>query len=122
MQRLTTEQKAQAYNRLLSQFQRLQEQIRLIQAENIEVSVQDQKKIDQMRMEMKRLDNGNQKIISLKLLNFAIPKDIYVNVIKTKMTNITKILLNRLTRINLSFSENKLFNPLLNRGFFLIWM
>jgi hypothetical protein len=62
MQRLTTEQKAQAYNRLLSQFQRLQEQIRLIQAENIEVSVQDQKKIDQMRMEMKRLENETKKL------------------------------------------------------------
>ena len=62
MQRLTTEQKAQAYNRLLSQFQRLQEQIRLIQAENIEVLVQDQKKIDQMRMEMKRLENETKKL------------------------------------------------------------
>ena len=62
MQRLTTEQKAQAYNKLLSQFQRLQEQIRLIQAENIEVSVQDQKKIDQMRMEMKRLENETKKL------------------------------------------------------------
>ena len=62
MQRLTTEQKAHAYNRLLSQFQRLQEQIRLIQAENIEVSVQDQKKIDQMRMEMKRLENETKKL------------------------------------------------------------
>ena len=65
MQRLTTEQKAQAYNRLLSQFQRLQEQIRLIQAENIEVSVQDQKKIDQMRMEMKRLENETKKLYML---------------------------------------------------------
>ena len=62
MQRLTTEQKAQAYNRLLSQFQRLQEQIRLIQAENIEVSVQDQKKIDQLRVEMKRLEMETKKL------------------------------------------------------------
>lgn len=62
MQRLTTEQKAQAYNRLLHQFQRLQEQIRLIQAENIEVSVQDQKKIDQLRVEMKRLEMETKKL------------------------------------------------------------
>jgi hypothetical protein len=62
MQRLTTEQKAQAYNRLLSQFQRLQEQIRLIQAENIEVSVQDQKKIDQLKVEMKRLEMETKKL------------------------------------------------------------
>jgi len=62
MQRLTTEQKAQAYNRLLSQFQRLQEQVRLIQAENIEVSVQDQKKIDQLRIEMRRLEMETKKL------------------------------------------------------------
>ena len=62
MQRLTTEQKAQAYNRLLSQFQRLQEQVRLIQAENIEVSAQDQKKIDQLRIEMRRLEIETKKL------------------------------------------------------------
>jgi len=56
MQRLTDDQKAQIYNNLLNQFQRIQEQIRLIQAENIDVSPQDQLKIDQMRKEMKRLE------------------------------------------------------------------
>jgi hypothetical protein len=62
MQRLTNEQKAQAYNKLLFQFQRLQEQIRLIQAENIEVSPQDQIKIDQMKKEMKRLEMETKKL------------------------------------------------------------
>ena len=62
MQRLTTEQKAQAYNRLLTQFQRIQEQIRLIQAENFEVSAQDQKRIDQMRLEMRKLEMETKKL------------------------------------------------------------
>jgi len=62
MQRLTNDQKAQAYNRLLFQFQRLQEEVRLIQAENIEVSPQDQRKIDQLKREMKRLEMETKKL------------------------------------------------------------
>lgn len=62
MQRLTNEQKAQAYNRLLFQFQRLQEQVRLIQAENIEVSPKDQQKIDELKREMRRLEMETQKL------------------------------------------------------------
>ena len=62
MQRLTTEQKAQAYNRLLFQFQRLQEQVRLIEAENIEVSPKDQIKINQLKAEMRRLEMETKKL------------------------------------------------------------
>jgi hypothetical protein len=62
MQRLTNEQKAAAYNKLLFQFQRIQEQIRLIQAENFEVSPQNQMKIDQMKREMKRLEMETKKL------------------------------------------------------------
>jgi len=62
MQKLNNDQKAQMYNKLLFQFQRLQEQIRLIQAENFEVSAQDQKKIDQLKMEMKRLEMETKKL------------------------------------------------------------
>jgi len=62
MQRLTDDQKAQIYNNLLNKFQRIQEQIRLIQAENIDVSPQDQLKIDQMRKEMKRLEMETKKL------------------------------------------------------------
>jgi hypothetical protein len=62
MQRLSNEQKAQAYNRLLSQFQRIQEQIRLIQAENFEVSPKDQARIDQLKREAKRLEMETQKL------------------------------------------------------------
>jgi hypothetical protein len=62
MPKLTNEQKAQAYNKLLFQFNRLQEQVRLIQAENIEVSQQDQFKINQLKMEMKRLEMETKKL------------------------------------------------------------
>jgi hypothetical protein len=62
MQRLSNEQKAQAYNRLLFQFQRIQEQIRVIQAENFEVSPKDQIKIDQLKREAKRLEMETQKL------------------------------------------------------------
>ena len=62
MQRLTNDQKAQSYNRLLFQFQRIQEQVRLIQAENIEVSIQDQRKIDHLKQEMKRLEMETKKL------------------------------------------------------------
>jgi hypothetical protein len=62
MQRLTNEQKAKAYNQLLFQFQRIQEQIRVIQAENFEVSPKDQIKIDQLKREAKRLEMETQKL------------------------------------------------------------
>ena len=62
MQRLTTEQRAQAYNRLLTVYQRLQEQVRLIQAENVEVSPKDQQKIDELRREMRRVEMETKKL------------------------------------------------------------
>ena len=62
MQRLTTEQKAQIYNRLLTHYQRLQEQVRLIQAENIDVSPKDQKRIDELRREMVRVEMETKKL------------------------------------------------------------
>jgi hypothetical protein len=62
MQRLTNEQKAQAYNKLLFQFQKIQEQIRVIQAENFEVSPKDQIRIDQLKREAKRLEMETQKL------------------------------------------------------------
>ena len=62
MQNLTNDQKAKEYNRLLFQFQRLQEQVRLIKAENLEVSPQDQKKIVALEAEMKKVYNMTQRL------------------------------------------------------------
>lgn len=63
MQRiLTNEQKAQVYNKMLFQFQRLQEEVRLIKANDINVSPQNQKKIDFLEKEMRRIYNDTQKL------------------------------------------------------------
>jgi len=62
MSNFTNEQKAQIYNKLLFQYQRLAEQVRLIKAENIEVSPQDQKKINMIEFEMKKIYNQTNKL------------------------------------------------------------
>ena len=62
MNHLTNEQKAQMYNKLLFQYQRLAEQVRLIKAENLEVSPQDQKKIDVIEFEMKKIYNQTNRL------------------------------------------------------------
>jgi hypothetical protein len=62
MQNLSNNQKAELYNKLLFQFQRLQEQVRLIKAENIEVSPQDQQKINVLESQMRQLYNQTQKL------------------------------------------------------------
>jgi hypothetical protein len=62
MQNLTNDQKAQMYNKLLFQFQRLQEQVRQIKAENIEVSSNDQVKINELEKQMRTIYNRTQKL------------------------------------------------------------
>jgi hypothetical protein len=57
MQKLNNDQKAQMYNKLLFQFQRLQEQVRQIKAENIEVSSNDQVKINELEKQMRVIYN-----------------------------------------------------------------
>lgn len=55
MQRLTNEQKAKAYDRLLFQYQRVHEEIRQIKAKNFEVSNEDQKKITELEQIAKKI-------------------------------------------------------------------
>lgn len=62
MQSLTNEQKAVIYNKMLFQYQRLQEQVRQIKAENINVSDNDQKRINQLELQMKKLYNETQRL------------------------------------------------------------
>lgn len=62
MSNFSNEQKAQIYNKLLFQYQRLAEQVRLIKAENFEVSPQDQKKINMIEIEMKKIFNQTNKL------------------------------------------------------------
>lgn len=62
MQNLTNEQKAQAYNNLLHQYQRLQEQIRVIRAEDLNVSEENQKKIDHLEYMMKQVYQQTERL------------------------------------------------------------
>ena len=62
MQKLNNDQKAQMYNKLLFQFQKLQEQVRQIKAETFEVSDKDQLKINEIEKQMRVIYNQTQKL------------------------------------------------------------
>jgi len=62
MQRISNEQKAEMYNKLLFQYQRLQEEVRLIKAENINVTDKDQKRINDLEFKMKQVYNQTQRL------------------------------------------------------------
>lgn len=61
-QHLTQQEKAKLYDDMLMRYQRLQEQVRLIKAKSFEVSDADQKQIDILEANMKRLYNDTQKL------------------------------------------------------------
>jgi hydroxymethylglutaryl-CoA reductase len=62
MQNLTTEQKAIAYNNLLHQYQRLQEEVRLIRAQSVNISESDERKIVEIERRMKMIYNETEKL------------------------------------------------------------
>ena len=63
MQRnLSNDQKAQVYNSLLAKFQRLQEQVRLIKAENFELSAKQAREVQVLEAEMRKIYNETQKL------------------------------------------------------------
>ena len=59
---LTTEEKAKAYNTMLFKYQRLQEQVRLIRADSIDLNIQQLQEIKRLEAEMKRIFNETQKL------------------------------------------------------------
>jgi hypothetical protein len=61
-QHLTQQEKARLYDDMLLRYQRLQEQVRLIKAKSFEVSDEDQKQINILEANMKRLYNDTQKL------------------------------------------------------------
>jgi hypothetical protein len=61
-QHLTQQEKAKLYDDMLLRYQRLQEQVRLIKAKNFEVSAEDQRQINIIEANMKRLYNDTQKL------------------------------------------------------------
>jgi predicted DNA-binding WGR domain protein len=62
MANLTQDEKARLYNDMIMRYQRMQEEVRQIKAENFEVSDQDQQKINLIEAKMKRLFNDSQKL------------------------------------------------------------
>lgn len=61
-QHLTQQEKARLYDDMLTRYQRLQEEVRLIKAKSFEVSDEDQKQINVIEATMKRLYNDTQKL------------------------------------------------------------
>ena len=59
---LTQDEKARLYNDMIMRYQRMQEEVRQIKAENFEVSPQDQKKINMIEIEMKKIFNQTNKL------------------------------------------------------------
>jgi hypothetical protein len=62
MQKFTNEEKAQIYNTLLFQYQRIQEEIRQIKSKNFEVSNEDQSKINILEQKAKKIFNDTQRL------------------------------------------------------------
>lgn len=62
MQNLSNDQKAKLYNQLLFKYQRLQEQVRQIKAEDINLSEPNQRKVDNLEREMKMIYNQTQRL------------------------------------------------------------
>lgn len=56
------EAKAQAYNGLMFEYSRLEEQIRLIKAENFDLTKEDVQKIDRIRVQQQRIMVEVQKL------------------------------------------------------------
>lgn len=62
MNRLSNQEKAVLYNDMLRRYQLIQEQVRRIRAENVNVSEKDQKKIDELERTMKKIYSDTQKL------------------------------------------------------------
>jgi len=62
MSKLTNEEKAKIYNDLLFKFQKTQEQIRLIKANNFELSENDAKKVQMLESHLRDIYNQTQRL------------------------------------------------------------
>jgi hypothetical protein len=62
MQHLSNDQKAQLYNQYLFQYQRIQEQIRQIKAEEFELSPKNEQKVKILEMEAKKIFNQTSRL------------------------------------------------------------
>jgi hypothetical protein len=64
MANLTNDQKAQLYNQMLFQYQRLQEEARRIKAESFELSAEQIRRVNQIEAQMKKIYNDTQRLYS----------------------------------------------------------
>ena len=62
MQKFTNQEKAKLYNDLLFKYQRIQEEVRRIKAENFELSAENQKRVNFLEEQMRRIYNDTQKL------------------------------------------------------------
>lgn len=62
MQRLSNDEKGKLYNMYLFQYEKIQEEIRRIKANNFEVSVEDQKRINLLEAHAKKIYNETEKL------------------------------------------------------------
>lgn len=62
MANLTNAEKAQLYNDMLLRYTRLQEEVRRIKADNFELSAEDQKKVNLLEAQMRRIFNDTQRL------------------------------------------------------------
>jgi hypothetical protein len=58
----SNEEKAKIFNNLLYEYQKLQEQVRQIKAENINTTDEDQRRIDIIEMKMRDIYNQTQRL------------------------------------------------------------
>lgn len=62
MNRLTTEERATLYNNMLFRYQKLQEEVAQIKLKNFEVSDEDQRSINIIENQMRRIYSDVQKL------------------------------------------------------------
>jgi len=62
LRNLSNQDKAKLYNQMLFQYQRLQEQVRLIKAENLELNEKQIKEVQILESQMKKIFNDTQKL------------------------------------------------------------
>jgi hypothetical protein len=61
-QHLTQEEKARLYDDMVLRYQRLEEQVRLIKAKNFEITDEDQRQINIIESNMRKLYTDTQKL------------------------------------------------------------
>lgn len=59
---LSNQEKAKIYNQMLFQYQRLQEQVRLIKAENIDLNESQMREVQRLEVQMKKIFNDTQRL------------------------------------------------------------